>query len=467
MCQHSALSTQHSVITRLIRYCKKLALLPFLLVTCASTAQTTTFYYFDLTTPLNGYDMAISTDRQTTCNKAIVAFDATHGVTSNLPPTKATVGEYIDGSTGLGWGAYYCAFEYSTTDPAYPRVTGRRDIQKRTCPDGQKLVQKFTTVADYGYFSIYLVCEKIQPTLLGFFNGVLNSPKDATASLDRLEAEFPSTAERPLIYGRFLNQSGCPDEDVVGGKIDCLQDFIELYDQLEDRVEKRFDDWGAVVFSEILNGSYKNPGSVTQKLILERKRESVRLALGQFADLIADKLQISPWMKRLLKLVAIPPTVTDTAGHIATLKSYADKVKGMVFVAHSQGNFFANAAYAGMQGNTPPVKIEVVHIAPPTSELNGGYILTDTDSVIHTGLRALGASLRPSNFHLQKLSVDPTCFDIPVSPETPPCADYAYMSVPQGDWPGHGFLETYLNKAYNAYAAVVAMIDAAIDRVRS
>ncbi|HMS26361.1 MAG TPA: hypothetical protein PKC80_03205 [Burkholderiaceae bacterium] len=463
----SALSTQHSVISRLICYCKKLALLPFLLFACAATAQTTTFYFFDLTTPLNGYDMAISTDRQTTCNKAIVAFDATYGITSNLPPTTATVGEFIDSSTGLGWGAYYCSFEYSTTDPTYPRLSFRRDLQKRTCPDGQKLVQKFTTVQDYGYFSIYLVCENNLPTLLGFFNGVLNSSDDATASIDRLEAEFPSTTERPLIYARFLNQSGCTP-DGLGGKIDCLQDFIELYDQLKERVEKRFDDWGAVVFSEIMNGSYVNPGSVTMKLISERKNESVRLALGQFADLIADKLQNSWWVNRLLKLVTKPPTVSDTAGHIATLKSYADTVKGMVFVAHSQGNFFANAAYAGMQGLTPPVKIEVVHIAPPTSSLIGNnYILSNTDSVINKGLRALGTSLRPSNIDLGILSLDPACFDTPVSPETPPCADLAYASVPRGDWSGHGFLGTYLNKAYNAYAQVIAMIDAAIERVRN
>jgi hypothetical protein len=109
----------------------------------------------------------------------------------------------------------------------------------------------------------------------------------------------------------------------------------------------------------------------------------------------------------------------------------------MVLVAHSQGNLFVNAAYDGIKTVAPAAKVQVVHVAPASPTLRGGYALADVDFVIRS-LRKLVTGLPSVNIELPLSANDRT---------------------------GHAFEGTYLDITRNAYTRVKAMISAALDGV--
>jgi hypothetical protein len=131
------------------------------------------------------------------------------------------------------------------------------------------------------------------------------------------------------------------------------------------------------------------------------------------------------------------PTSGDNARHVLKLKTYADNGSGMVLIAHSQGNLFVNAAYDGIKTAVPAAKVQVVHVAPASPTLRGGYVLADVDFVIRT-LQKLVSGLPKVNMEL------------PLS---------------TNDISGHGFEGTYLDVSRKAYDRVKNMINDALDGV--
>ena len=275
------------------------------------------------------------------------------------------------------------------------------------------------------------------PTLIGYFNGVANTRATALISRDRLQREYGATYKtKPLEYELFYNQTTCELSTFRVGKIPCLEDIAEVFEQrtseLNNGLKNRWEH-----FWEMLGGRTSQDGSLTATLTskLGKFGEAILQLLDNIYTLVINQF-VGSFFSFLNSLNGTP-TLADNAAHVVKLKTYADKGSGMVFVAHSQGNLFVNAAYDGIKTVAPAAKVQVVHVAPASPTLRGGYALADVDFVIRS-LRKLVTGLPSVNIELPLSANDRT---------------------------GHAFEGTYLDITRNAYTRVKAMISAALDGV--
>lgn len=125
--------------------------------------------------------------------------------------------------------------------------------------------------------------------------------------------------------------------------------------------------------------------------------------------------------------------IADASAKVGTRK--------LLLVAHSQGNFYANAFYkkvAGKEGGVPVESIGVYSVATPSSYVAGGgeHLTSDTDFVISTivGHVPFRQIMKPN------VSI--------------PLAD--------GEWPGHSFSDVYLK---HQGARIVGSINRALDKL--
>jgi hypothetical protein len=85
-------------------------------------------------------------------------------------------------------------------------------------------------------------------------------------------------------------------------------------------------------------------------------------------------------------LVSLSGTTINTsqnyAEHTARIDNWAMEGRKMLFVAHSQGNLFANAAYDYTKAIVGEKSVKVVHIAPASVILNGPHTLVSKDIII-------------------------------------------------------------------------------------
>src|SRR5690606_14534400 len=147
-------------------------------------------------------------------------------------------------------------------------------------------------------------------------------------------------------------------------------------------------------------------------------------------------------INNLTKFLANPPTTVNHIEHRSRIDNWILEGKKIVFVAHSQGNLFANAAYNHALTKTTSDSVKVVHIAPASPTLNGPHTLVDLDLVIN-GLRAVG-------------SVASTTDAIP-----------GYLLRPVGvngqkDILGHGLLEIYINQNLEISSRIQRQINNAL-----
>lgn len=265
--------------------------------------------------------------------------------------------------------------------------------------------------------------------VVGFFNGVGNTRKAAEASLYRLEIELGSQyKEAPLKYDWFYNQTACGEG--ITGKPSCLEDVAEVFEQRSLELGGVFANrWET--FWDILTGRHQQATSLTGRLVdflgpgsnalLQWLDASVNAILNQ---LVRDTL-------KLLTLFKDSPTYENRANHMERLWRYADEGKGMVLVAHSQGNLFVNSAFDALKSFKPDAPARVVHVAPASPTLRGDYVLADIDLVINA-LRVTGLN-----------SVPDVNIRLPMS---------------SGDRSGHGFDPTYLDKARAAHSRTIGLI---------
>jgi hypothetical protein len=280
-------------------------------------------------------------------------------------------------------------------------------------------------------------CLTTTPTLIGYFNGVVNTRLTANDSLDRLRREYGVTYKtKSLVYDLFYNQTTCELGTFSVGKIPCLEDIAEVFEQrtseLNSGLKNRWEH-----FWEMLGGRTSQDGSLTATLTskLGKFGEAILQMLDNIYTLVINQFVGSFFS--LLNSLNGTPTLADNAVHVVKLKTYADKGSGMVLIAHSQGNLFVNAAYDGIKAAAPAAKVQVVHIAPASPTLRGGYALADVDFVIRS-LRQLVSGLPSVNIELPLSANDRT---------------------------GHSFEGTYLDITRNAYARVKALITSALDGV--
>lgn len=261
--------------------------------------------------------------------------------------------------------------------------------------------------------------------VFGFFNGVQTTPAEATRALE----EF-----------RRLHGSESPAGDTISYEVlynysNGFEDFVETFDQRlrehDQILEGRFE-----LFMEAIYGG----GPWWDDLVAE---------VSSAADLLKG---VVDWyeanaVKELTELIGDPPTTQNYAEHQARIDTWILEGNKLLFVAHSQGNLFANSAFDYAAARTASGSVGLVHIAPASPTLRGSHTLADLDLVIN-GLRVLG-------------QVPPITDQIP-----------GYLYRPPGlngetDALGHGLLEIYLNPRLAVSQRVSSHIEQAMSSLVS
>ena len=253
-----------------------------------------------------------------------------------------------------------------------------------------------------------------------FFNGVLTTKSQAEIAKQ----------EHKRIHG---NQSPNGDEikyETLYNYTSGFEDFVETFDQRlneqQGLLSGRFE-----LFFESLRGG----GTWWSNII------GAVAATSGLLDSYVDWHRAAT-IRYLTTLAGNPPTVSNYMEHRTRIDNWILEGKKILFVAHSQGNLFANSAYAYANTKAAAGSVKVVHIAPASPRLNGEYTLADLDLVIN-GLRAVGT--------------------VPDNTDQIP----GYLLRPAGangqkDVLGHGLLEIYINQGLAISGRVKSQINAAL-----
>lgn len=270
------------------------------------------------------------------------------------------------------------------------------------------------------------------PILIGFFNGVWNTPGQAKIAIERLKFEYGKTYQNsPLEYELFYNQTGSVS-GAPGGS--SMQDIAEVMMMRDSELSQVFGQRLEFLW-DMLTGRYQQPSSLTGSVLsyITNNAAGVVIILDGIFNSVMGKI-----VAGFSYLVSNPPTEQDVANQTQQALEYANKQYRFVFVAHSQGNLFVNRTYDNLKIFKPNANAQVVHIAPASPTVRGAYVLADIDGVIN-GLRVLGINT------IQNINLN-----LPTSKQ---------------DVSGHTFLGTYLDTSRSGYARSKALIDNALNNL--
>lgn len=260
----------------------------------------------------------------------------------------------------------------------------------------------------------------IDDKALVFFNGVFTSNYETDAYVDELRH----------LHGRSKSRQNVQFESLYN-QTEGMLDLVEVFQQrvLEQHavLNERYE-----LFFEFL---HSNPS--TWEIL--RQYHSYMDDIGEEYRLYLQSLAA----EKLASLAGNPNTAEDYAEHQARISNWILEGKSLLFVAHSQGNLFANEAYRFAQASLPEESLKVVHIAPASVQLYGPHVLADKDHVIDA-LRSFG--------HVANVTAK-----IP-----------NYLLRPAGrhnarDIKGHGLMAIYLNQRLAISGDVKQHINAALD----
>lgn len=261
--------------------------------------------------------------------------------------------------------------------------------------------------------------------IIGFFNGVNTIEKDADISTEYLQRKYGGLAKggETIRFENFFN------------KTEGFNDFVEVFDQRMQEnngiLAGRFD-----LFWDSLKGGGGWWDLITgQSPSLGGLRDSINDAFStRVVQLLANAVSSNP-----------PSTMLTEVEHRARIDTAAIEGKRMLFVAHSQGNLFANKAYAYATTKVPKESVKVVHAAPASPTLSGEYVLADLDVVI----MLLGKTGAVPNHNA----------------EIPPYIARTPGVNGERDILGHGFLEIYMHPGMETGTKMNAAITSAMDQL--
>lgn len=260
-----------------------------------------------------------------------------------------------------------------------------------------------------------------------YMNGVFSTPEGADLSIRTLSS----------LYEKNYSTDEIISYEVLYNYTNGFEDLAEVFEQRATEqvavLDGRFE-----LFFEALRGD----GSGWLAYISE-----VESAVGGVIEGFVEYAEAE--IVRTLTAFMGDTTATQInyVEHSSRIDNWVLEGKKLLFVAHSQGNLFANAAYRYARGKVGPDSVKVVHVAPPAAQLNGPHVLADKDRVIQA-LSLLG-------------SVASVTDTIP-----------GYLSRPAGangkwDILGHGFVEIYINPTLPTANSVLNHIDEALQTLEA
>lgn len=266
----------------------------------------------------------------------------------------------------------------------------------------------------------YDLCVQEEFVVVGFFNGVWNTPKDAKDAAFLLGTRYGQEYEgKKVYYEVFYNHTGSEADS------NSLQDIAEVFVQRATELDAVFEDRYDLAW-ELLSAHEDNFWDKIEG-VLQGTAIGVVTAIQDLRSSFKEKV-----VELTTEVFLSPPTQQDYEAHntrIATIASHGGK---MVMIAHSQGNLFVNQAYdyALTLDNMDPENIGVVHVAPASVVTNGPHILADLDFIINA-LRVQGI------FTVPEFNVG-----IPLT------------HIENVDPSGHEFIKTYLRTSLDTSSAV-------------
>lgn len=247
---------------------------------------------------------------------------------------------------------------------------------------------------------------------IAYINGINSTYQRSALSLMKLEEMVGFTVNGQTIsYEQYYN----PTDGL-------LQDLIEVAKQelAADGIAGRLE-----IMWAILMGNNGLVDSIINEL---------RGLIPDIAQKI-DRLRQLIYTKLGTAVSSIGPNPTPVVNKfVQATNVHVTEKKKILLVAHSQGNFFANAVYEQVQPTLTTASLGVVDIATPTTTVHGPYTTSDNDIVINAA-RLLNSAL-PAN-----ISVPFTLTDVL----------------------GHGFDQIYLNPGYAAKAKISADIQSTLN----
>lgn len=266
------------------------------------------------------------------------------------------------------------------------------------------------------------ICDE-SDTVFVFMNGVRTIEEVAGEYLEYLDE----------VYGKTDSKGNVIQYELLYNQTNGLDDLVEVFEQrvLEQHIAlaNRYE-----LFFQALEGN----GNWLDKI-----RDSF-VAVDSIIKTYKDTLRaeaaasLTYWRNN-------PATIHDYNEHRSRIDNWILEGKKLLFIAHSQGNLFANEAYRYATTKTSSNSIKLVHVAPASVLTYGPHVLADQDLVIN-GLRALGT--------------------------VPENTDYIPIYNPLGnnygrDFLGHGFVTTYLNEELILRSKIFSHIDAALNSLES
>lgn len=258
--------------------------------------------------------------------------------------------------------------------------------------------------------------------VIGFFNGVWNDYDGAVQGMMRIQFESgffenPTYKGQSVSFELFYNRTN--------GWKDILETFIQRANEIDESIAEKLE-----LFTIAIHGANRDDTGFISATI--NKLKATYDIFSDFFDKVYS-YSVNAGIKSIEDLAASSLTPSDIKRHADRIQILSFEGKKFLIVAHSQGNLFANVAYKTAldslgynQGS-----ISLLHIAPPTSFLNGPYILNTKDIVIN-GLNLFGTS-----------TVPPSNIQLPFSFE---------------DVSGHRLAETYLDPTREAHPYIVNKI---------
>lgn len=257
--------------------------------------------------------------------------------------------------------------------------------------------------------------------VLAFFNGVLTTKPQAIAAKQNLF----------YLYGETTPNKEELRYEVLYNYTQGFGDFAEVFEQraneqsevLGERFELFFEALrGGGGWIASISGVISSTSSVVEGFVRYVEMELVNILISPFTDTTSTNI--------------------NYVEHSSRIDNWILEGKKLLFVAHSQGNLFANTAYRYAQQKTTTDSVAVVHVAPASVQLHGPHVLADRDSVIQR-LALLGPV--PS-----------------VTDNIPPYLLRPAGANAQTDILGHGFVEIYINSNLSISNSVLAHIDHAL-----
>jgi hypothetical protein len=253
------------------------------------------------------------------------------------------------------------------------------------------------------------------PTTIAYFNGMANTQKEASISLEAVADIIREDSSTPFTTELFYN----PTEGV-------LEDLFEVFKQkLNESTEFR-DRWE--IFWDLL----ANRRNCLRRILAKLTKQKVARAEKEYNSIEEVFFQILKEKTEDLIEKKRPEALVDQFASLVT--SHFAEGRAVLAVAHSQGNLFANATYEKVKVWAEEGAIfKIIHVATPTSTVGGRTYFTSNRDIVIGTLRGLFNGVLPSNIRVSFLK---------------------QFEIDGGDIFGHNFKSIYLNPSLPIYEVI-------------